>query len=241
MPHVTMAGWEDVPHISPQEREELLKSIPPHQRDARTKGVPMLGSGAIFPIAEEDIAVDPFKIPDYWTRGYGFDVGWNWTAAVFMAHDRDTDTAYIYDVYKHGRAEPPIHAAAVKQRGDWLPGEIDPASRGRSQKDGEQLLYLYEELGLLLTPADNTVEAGIAEVWQRLSTGRLKVFKHLADWFAEFRIYRRDERGKIVKTNDHLMDATRYRVMRLHTMISASEALYGGHRTTRYIGDTRRA
>lgn len=29
----------------------------------------------------------------------------------------------------------------------------------------------------------------------------------------EYRLYRRDERGRVVKTNDHLMDAFRYAVM----------------------------
>jgi Terminase RNaseH-like domain len=239
MPHVTNASWDDVPHISPNERTELLRSIPPHQVDARTRGVPMLGSGAIYPIDERLVACDPRPIPAYWPKGYGFDVGWNWTAAVFMAHDRDTDILYVYDAYKHSKAEPAIHAAAIRSRGAWLQGEIDPAARGRAQSDGRQLLAMYEELGLLLRPADNTVEAGIATVWQRLSTGRLRVFKHLSDWFGEFRIYRRDETGKVVKTNDHLMDATRYRVMDTASMISESDALYGGHRRTQYEGDTK--
>jgi hypothetical protein len=47
-------------------------------------------------------------------------------------------------------------------------------------------------------------------VWNRLSTGRLKVFKTLGAWFEEFRLYRRDQKGHVVKENDHLMDATRY-------------------------------
>jgi hypothetical protein len=198
----------------------------------------MLGSGAIYPVDERLIACAPINIPDYWPRGYGFDVGWNWTAAVFIALDRDTDIAYVYDTYKAGKAEPAIHAAAIKARGDWLEGEIDPSARGRGQADGKQLLALYEELGLRIRPADNTVEAGLAQVWQRLSTGRLRVFNHLSDWFGEFRIYRRDEKGKVVKVNDHLMDATRYRTMQLHSMISRSDALYGGHRHTHYKGST---
>jgi hypothetical protein len=35
----------------------------------------------------------------------------------------------------------------------------------------------------------------------------------LQNWLSEFRIYRRDEKGKIVKQNDHLMDATRYLIL----------------------------
>ncbi len=239
MPWHVQAGWDDVPHISPEEQAELKKSIPPHQIEARTKGVPVLGSGQIYPVDEKLIAVEPFAIPTYWPRGYGMDVGWNWTAAVWCAHDVDADVIYLYDAYKAGKVEPALHATAIRARGDWQEGEIDPAARQRGQKDGEQLMELYSELGLWLRPADNAREAGLAEVWQRLSTGRLKVFSHLSDWFAEFRIYRRDEKGQVVKVNDHLMDATRYRLMRVNTMISETMALHGGSGLTpTYRGDT---
>jgi hypothetical protein len=30
------------------------------------------------------------------------------------------------------------------------------------------------------------------------------------NWLSEFRLYRRNEKGAVVKENDHLMDATRY-------------------------------
>lgn len=92
-------------------------------------------------------------------------------------------------------------------------GTIDPASRGRGQKDGEQLLQSYIDLGLMLTPAENGVEAGLFKVWERLSTGRLKVFRTLQNWMAEYRLYRRNEKGAVVKSADHLMDATRYLIV----------------------------
>jgi len=215
-----------------------MKSIPPHQIEARTRGVPMLGSGAIYPVDEREIVVEAFEIPRYWPRGYGMDVGWNWTAAVWIAMDVDADVAYLYDAYKHAQAEPPIHAASIRARGSWIEGEIDPASRSRTQKDGDQLMELYSEQGLWLRPANSAVEAGILEMWQRLSTGRLKVFSHLQDWFTEFRIYRRDERGKIVKVNDHLMDATRYRLMRLNRLLNEAMAVYGTRRVPVYKGDS---
>jgi hypothetical protein len=91
---------------------------------------------------------------------------------------------------------------------------IDPNSRGRSQDDGEKLFSMYTDgQGLKLTKAKNSVQSGLIDVWERLSTGRLKVFSTLQNWLAEYRLYRRDERGNIVKENDHLMDATRYLVV----------------------------
>jgi hypothetical protein len=94
-----------------------------------------------------------------------------------------------------------------------IPGVIDPASRGRGQKDGEQLFGIYQQLGLTLVTANNAVEAGLLEVWQRLSTGRLKVFRTMQSFLGEYRIYRRSEKGAIVKENDHLMDCLRYLCM----------------------------
>ena len=210
---VVMADWDDVPHLSEAEKVELLASIPPHQRDARTKGVPQLGSGAIYPVPETDILVDDFEIPAHYARGYGMDVGWNCTAVVWVALDRETSVRYLYALHKRGEAEPSIHADAVRSRGAWIPGRIDPAARGRGQKAGAQLLEDYVDLGLFLDVAPNAVEAGLLDVWRALSTGQLKIFKSCRAWLEEFRLYRRDLKGRIVKQNDHLMDATRYAVV----------------------------
>lgn len=211
--YLVQAGWDDVPHLDKQTKDELLAATPPHLRDARSKGLPSLGAGAIYPIEESFIKVDPFPLPAHWPRCFGLDVGWNRTAAPWLAWDRDQDVAYIYAEHYRGQVEPSIHASAIKARGEWIPGVIDPAAHGRAQKDGEQLLATYSGLGLNIVAANNSVEAGILEVWERLSTGRLKVFSTCISWLAEYRLYRRDERGHIVKKNDHLMDATRYAIV----------------------------
>ena len=205
--------WEDVPHLPKETKEAILASIPAWQRDSRTKGVPQLGSGAIYQVPESDIIVPGFEIPKHWPRCFGMDVGWNRTAALWGAYDRETSTLYVYDEFYRGQAEPSVHAAAISQRGKWVPGVIDPASRGRMQSDGTQLLSLYQGLGLDLEVADNAREAGIYQVWERLSQGRLKVFKACSNTLSEYRLYRRDEKGQVVKKNDHLMDALRYMVM----------------------------
>ena len=207
---VVMASWDDVPHLSKEQKDDLWKEIPEYQRDARSKGIPQLGSGAVYPIQEDEIKVKDFQIPPHWKRLYGFDVGWNWTAAVWLAINPDDKVTYIYSIYKKGKAEPVVHTEAINGRGDWIPGAVDPAAQGSSQIDGRRLVDEYATLGLNLYFADNGVETGLLKVWQALSSGRLKIFQSCLPWFEEFRLYRRDEKGKIVKTNDHLMDASRY-------------------------------
>ena len=93
---------------------------------------------------------------------------------------------------------------------------------GHHSKDsGEQLAAQYrrESLGLLperATFPDGTsgVGAGIFEMLARMETGRWKVFRHLEDWLAEFRLYHRKD-GKVVKLADDLMSASRYAMMML--------------------------
>ena len=49
------------------------------------------------------------------------------------------------------------------------------------------------------------------------------MFKHLNDWWEEFRLYHRKD-GKVVKEGDDLMAATRYAIMMLR--IGSTKALY---------------
>lgn len=217
--YVVMATWDDAPHLGEKAKKDLWNSIPPFQRDARSKGIPQLGAGAIYPVPETDLLVDPFQVPPHWPQGYGMDVGWNCTAAVWGAVDRQTDTLYLTGEHRRSQAEPSVNAVGIRARGEWIPGFIDPASRGRGQRDGQQLFNDYSNLGLKLHLADNGVESGLYSVWNRMSTGRLKVFRSMSNWLQEFRLYRRDAKGHVVKENDHEMDATRYLESRLSLMI----------------------
>ena len=209
-----LVGWDDVPHLSAAQKASVLSGIPPWQREARMKGLPSLGAGAIYPIPEEDILCAPFRIPEHWPRSYGFDPGWNRTAAIFIAWDIDNGGAVAYDEYYRGMTEPAVHVAAMRAKGgDWMGGVIDPASRGIRGHDGKVLLEVYQEMGLKLDLADNAVVSGLTKVWDWLSIGQLKIFNTLTNTRNEMRLYRRNEKGEIMKVNDHLMDALRYNVM----------------------------
>ena len=209
---VTTCTWEDVPHLSEKIKASLLASYPPHQRDARSKGIPALGSGVIYPVPLSEYVIPPREIPKHWKRNYGMDVGGK-TAAVWIAQDPETKISYVYADYYKERAEPVIHSAGIKSRGEWIPGAIDPASRGRSQIDGKDLMNMYKDNGLDLVPANNSVETGLYECWEALSTGKLKVFNSCLQFLREIQTYMRDEKGNVVKKDDHVMDAFRYAYM----------------------------
>ncbi len=236
---VVMVGWDDVPHLTSERKKQLLATIPPHLRDVKTKGVPYLGAGAIYPILEDEFVVDPIKLQPWWPRGYSFDPGWNRTAALWGALNPETDVLYIYDEYYRGQAEAEIHAAAIKNRGEWMVGIADPhGSRAGRGINAESFFEAYDRLGLQLIlshPAGpGSVEIGIQEVYSRLSTGRLKIFRTLQNWLFEYRIYRRDDNGRVVTEHNHLMDCTRYLCLNFASSFSVYQNEYEQEKSASY-------
>ncbi len=233
-----MIGWDDVPHISEDQKAALLSAYLPYEIEARSKGIPSIGAGAIYPVPESQVYMDPFPLPPHWPRAYGLDVGWNRTAAVWGAYDEETDTTYIYSEHYVGRAEPSTHAAAINARGAWIPGAVDPAAGGSSQVDGRRLIDMYYELGLSLVKADNSVVTGIQTVWELMSSGRLKIFNSCLNLRNELRTYQYNKDGKVADhQEDHACDALRYYVMtgRKHAMTSPTYDAYEEYQETKRL------
>lgn len=219
--YLVMAGWDDVPHLDERTKRELLNSTPAHLRNARSKGIPLLGSGAIFPVPDEDIQVDPFPIPAHWKQIAALDFGWDHpTAAARLAYDADADIVYVVNDYRKSHQPPAVHADAVKAWGVWLPVAW-PHDGNNDTAAGPALAGQYREKGLNMlsehaTWADggNSVEAGVTEMLDRMQTGRWKVFKTCGAWMEEKRLYHRKD-GKIVKVRDDVLSASRYGLMML--------------------------
>lgn len=218
------AGMKHAAHLSEEAVAEARDKTPPHLRPAVIDGDPTMGQGNVYQVLRSDIEFDYIKdskgkyieVPAYWKRIGGLDVGFNTTAYLSGAYDQENDTLYVIDEFGASQQPPAVIVQGIKHRkGHLHPIEIDPAANGRSQVDGKKLILEYRKEGLDVRPADNSVEAGIHAVWSRLSTGRLKIFKHCVKTFKEYEMYQRDVNGKVVKKNDHFMDALRYMVMGL--------------------------
>lgn len=217
-------SWDDAPHLDMAERERLWATYPIHERQTRARGTPMLGTGAIFPLDEKDITVDPFKIPDWWPRINGIDFGISTThpfAAAFCAYDRDGDTFYVYDCHRTIGETPIYHVAALKKHGESVPTAWPRDGLARDKGSGEVLRDQYRKHGAYMLPEfalypDERgvhVEPGLIEMYEYMKSGRFKVFSTCRDWFEEFRSYHRDDKGQIVKTRDDALDASRYAFM----------------------------
>lgn len=226
--HVTYMTIDDAEHYTPEQRAAIVAAYPAHEREARAKGVPTLGSGRIFPIEEDAIKVAAFKVPAYWPRINGVDFGWDHPAAgVQIAWDRDADCIYVTHAHRAREATPIVFAAAIRPWGAWVPTAWPHDGLQHDKGSGLQLAQQYASAGLKMLKdrsthapqpgqpegtGGNGVEAGLMEMLDRMQTGRFRVFSHLDDWFQEFRLYHRKD-GRVVKERDDLLSATRYALM----------------------------
>jgi len=225
--HVTRMTLAEASFYTPEQKAEIAAQYPEHERDARLDGVPQLGSGRIFPLAERAVAVPAFDVPAHWPALGAIDFGWDHpTAAVKLVHDRDGDVVYVTHCYRVRRTTPVIHAAALKPWGKGLPFAWPHDGYQHDKQSGKPTAQAYREQGLAMLPeharfADLStgVEAGLMAMLERMQTGRLKAFDHLREWLDEFRLYHRKD-GVVVKAHDDLMCATRYGIMCLRFAIA---------------------
>jgi phage terminase large subunit-like protein len=213
---------DEAEHFSPEERTRIVASYSPHEREARTKGIPVLGSGRVFPVPEESITCGQRDFPRHWPRIGGMDFGWDHPfAAVELVWDRDTDTVYVTRTYRLRESTPIMHAAALKPWGKLPWSWPRDGRRETLEGAGVALAKQYEAQGLdmLGTHAQFedgsvSVEAGLMEMLQRMESGRFKVFSHLHDFFEEFRLFHRKD-GRVVKEGDDILASARYALMML--------------------------
>ena len=248
---------EDALHIDPKDYAKITAGYSAHQREARTRGTPMLGSGAVF----EEVTLDMIRVPisirgtdvvhakldiletRAWFKLWAIDFGIAHPfAAVLLMHDRDRDIIYVTYEIKIKGGVPAIHAARMKTVAANVPVAWPHDGTQRDKGSGIELAKQYKHEGLLMLPEHAThrtggyaTEPGIMELLSRMRSGRFGVALNCVEWQDEFSGYYRKE-GIIVKENDDLLSATRIGTMQIR---SARQVILGSRRPDpRGRGDT---
>jgi phage terminase large subunit-like protein len=225
--YLQRATWDDAPHLTDATKERLLSQYPAWQRDMRSKGEPLLGAGLIFDMSDDVIKCQSFECPDHWYMINGMDFGWDHPQAhVQLWIDRDSDITYVAHAWKASRKKPYEAWQQVKAWAKDVPTSWPHDGFQHEKGSGEEMKEIYASDGWTMLPENatwpsggNSVETGLVEMYRAFEDGRLKVFSHLTDVFAEKLNYHRDERGNIVKVSDDLISAIRYAwMMRRHAI-----------------------
>jgi len=230
--YLISCGWNDVAHLSEKTKRELLASTPAHLRTARSRGIPVLGSGLVYGVDEAVWVCEPFQVPAHWVRLGGMDFGWNhpW-ALVECAWDRDTDTFYVIRDAKRSEYTPRLAWTDYSESWplQWLPIAWPHDGLQHDKGSGEQLAAQYAAAGFKMMSeratfpdGTNGLEAGVLEILGRKQAGTFKVFKSCGDYIAEARLYHRKD-GLIVKLRDDILSAARYAwMMRRYAVLPPS-------------------
>lgn len=225
------ATWDDCPLFDdPQYKKQVLDQFPEHEREMRSKGIPQMGSGLVFTTPDEELMVAPFEIPRHWPRIKGIDFGIDHPfAAVAIAWDPDTETAYVYWCHRKTRQTIADHAIAVNSFDEWIPVIWPHDGFKQDAQSGKPLADIYRDPPYNVNmlpfcfsnpppPGKNEgqggqgVEVGLLAMDEAMKNGKFKVFSNLSDWFEEKRMYHRKD-GLVVKERDDIMSATRYAYM----------------------------
>jgi phage terminase large subunit-like protein len=215
--HMTIA---DAGHYSAEQRAKIIASYPAHEREARAYGRPTMGSGRVYPVLEESLAVEPFEIPAHWFHICALDFGWDHPqAAVELVWDKDQNDFYVTRARRQREATPVIFVGGMRHWGLWQPWAWPQDGYQHDKGSGEQLAQAYADQGLKMlaehaqfVDGSRSLEAGVQEILTLMQTGHFFVFANLEEWFKEFRMYHRKD-GKIVDLHDDILAATRYAYM----------------------------
>lgn len=224
--YLQTATWDDAPHMDEDTKSRILAGYPAYQRDMRSRGVPLMGSGLIFEHPQEQITCKRFEIPDHWYLLNGMDFGWDHPQAhVQLAIDPDTASIYVTQAFKARKMQPYEAWHRVKAWAQGVPTawphDGNKMTHQMGHQDAVELKAMYEEEGWEMLSdhatwpdGGNGVWVGITKLNDLMGSGKFKVFDDLHEIIEEIREYHTKTNSagvpQIVKVKDDLIDAVRY-------------------------------
>lgn len=171
-------------------------------------------AGLIYDAFTDDLLVDPFPVPDNWTRYVGVDFGGANTCILWAAEDPDTEKLYLFSEWHGGGMTSEDYAAKAREHipeGAPYYSWGGASSEGQSRRDWSTGDFYINE------PPIKDVEPGIDRGIQLFKEGRLRVFRSCRGFRDEAARYKRkmDDAGEPTdeiehKAHFHHMDAYRY-------------------------------
>ncbi|EMC1489671.1 terminase family protein [Salmonella enterica] len=233
--YIKPASWDDCPHFTPEMIETELAKYPKWQHEMRRRGIPVLGTGAVFDIDDDSLKLMEVSPGADWDCLAACDFGETVDASVIAVAVRNphTDQYYLIDTFYFDKDRSPgnmanqllakypgitvirphDHPALANQLRTFgvdvqqAPFRNPPAASLRAFKSSQE------------TGSAIDIEVGLDEMRLMMSEGRLKILTRCKEWFKEKAEYFYDinkNTGKVKKKGaDHAIDASRYAFMSL--------------------------
>lgn len=211
------------------EKQRMVESIPPWQREFSIYGRPSAGQAAVFSgIMKTDITMPIPDIQRNWKRLCAIDFGYkDPTVVLFGAKDPNTGAYYIYDeIVRTNTDIPEIAPAIVSRQKKYIP-MVFPADGYAERGLGTTMIKLYQDCGVLTTDKiaanwlfdkegkDRSISTGIIHLRSLMRDGKLFISPTCQLLLKEFDLYAYGDDGKFIDANNHAIDALRYLIMSL--------------------------
>ena len=202
--HIERPKSSDNPFYDKSEIEIARQKLPQWRFEMMYEGLFSRPTGMVYNNVQY---CRPFDIPTTWIRIAGLDYGYNNPTAMIWLASPDGTTWYAYRELKQSRLTNTAIVDMFLDMTDTKELFVDPSAAG--------LIAEFEQRGVAVQKANNDVLAGITAVQEGFNSGNLYIFDTLEATRAEFEAYVWDRKNdtvvdKVIKENDHLMDALRY-------------------------------
>lgn len=245
----TQSGWDDNPFLSKDEITKMEQDYPAWELPARKYGQPVFGQGKVFEFLISDIITDDIALDDIpmdWNLIGGIDPSAtsNGTWGACLLAEAPDGTIYIMQEYLTTNKRLDEHGDNIRVMFSFLPGiplVCDPAGGGENYERQSALEYLREEEKLNIIVAEKANQAknhAINKIYLLKRNNKFKICKKCVKTLEEFDQYARDEKNKIIKQNDHIIDACFYALNKIGQARSKN-LLYGISKNTDYRNKTK--
>jgi len=217
-----------------------LQALSGQMREAFLEGNWDIFAGQMYPELKRDRhVVDPFALPDTWTRYCGIDWGYypSYWAVCWAASDEDGRVWVYREAYEQmvGEADQARRILAAEAPGEHIAVRYSDDAMFATRGDAKPISDVYAEHGVHLTPASkgarvtgwNRIRSYLAEMpacphhrangWQtcprlHIASSCENLFRHLADLS---HATKGDPEDAGPNPHDHLPDALRYLLINL--------------------------
>jgi hypothetical protein len=222
------ARLQDNPYLATDGRyEQMLKALPPTQRQQLLEGNWDVAEGAAFvEFNPFDHVITPFEIPIGWERTKGIDYGYaSESACVWGAVDPSDGTLIIYrELYRKGLLGTELASMLTEmeyQDPFSVPGVLDTACWSRTGTTGPTVGETLQRAGHKLRRADKNRIQGKIQIHEYLKLKqsgrpRIQIFNTCPNLIRELQSIPLDKsKPEDVDTHasDHAYDALRYLIM----------------------------
>lgn len=203
--HLRMNPFDNEANLPKNYIRDILGALPDRARRRMRDGEWVRAEGVIYEHFQDSMIIPYDELPPMEYYSIGVDFGLNMAAVLWGWCG---ECLYLIDDHGAYNATSSTFDAQINARFTFAPGgNLLPSNVARycDPSGGERIQEITNG-----EPANNAVDDGIDFINTKMEHGEFFATERATGFLSEIQNYKRDEKERIVKIDDHYMDAARY-------------------------------